>query len=55
MDKHSVPLAKLTVYVPQEIHRALKVEAAQRGMTMGEVIEDALRTRMRLLNHPEEK
>lgn len=46
-------LAKLTVYVPPEIHRALKIEAAERGMTMGEVIVDALYSRVRLL--PEHK
>jgi len=54
VDRNPVPLAKLTIYVPPEVHRALKVEAAERGMTMGEVIIDALQTRIRLLTHPKD-
>lgn len=39
-------MVQLTVYVPPEVRRALKVEAAERGSSMGEIIVEALQTRL---------
>lgn len=41
-----VDSVQLTVYVPPEVRRALKVEAAERGVSMGDIIVEALQTRI---------
>ena len=35
-------MARLTITLPDEMHRALKEAAARRGMTVAEVVEDSL-------------
>lgn len=42
-------LKKLTVWVSADVHRALKIEAAERRRSMGALIEEALSTRIRFL------
>lgn len=50
--------AKLTVYVPADVHRALKLEAVERGVSMGDLIVEALNSRItflpRAMRKPEE-
>jgi len=40
---------KVTIRLSPQTHQALKVEAAQRRLTIGEVVEEALRTRVTLV------
>lgn len=44
-----IKLSKLTVYVAADVHRALRVEAAERGVSMGDLITEALQTRITFL------
>jgi hypothetical protein len=36
-------MARLTISLPEDMHRALKEAAARRGRTMGELVEESLR------------
>lgn len=38
-----------TIYLPPEVHKALKVEAAEHGTTMSKIILEALETRTQML------
>lgn len=38
-----------TIYLPPEVHKALKVEAAEQGTTMSKIIIEALATRAQML------
>lgn len=40
---------QLTVYVPADVRRALKMEAAERGVSMGDLVVEALGGRIRFL------
>jgi hypothetical protein len=42
-------LVKTTLYFPEEIHRALRVEAAKRNTTMTEILLEALEQRPYLI------
>lgn len=44
---------RVTIYLTREVHTALKIEAAERRMAMGDVISEALQTRARLISHAE--
>lgn len=35
-------MARVTIDLPDEIHRALKAAAARRGRTVGEIVEESL-------------
>jgi predicted HicB family RNase H-like nuclease len=39
----------VTIYLQSEEHRQLKIEAAERGMSMSEIVSEALRMRVRLV------
>lgn len=41
---------EVTIYMPEELRTALRVEAATRGITLSSLVEDALR---RVLYRPE--
>ncbi|MFA6031269.1 MAG: hypothetical protein WC969_15575 [Elusimicrobiota bacterium] len=48
-------LVKTTLYFPVNVHRELKIEAAQRNMTLTEVLIEALERRAFFIkNTPEE-
>lgn len=42
-------VSKLTIYVPPDIHRALRMEAAERGTSMGDIVVEALQSRITFL------
>ena len=42
---------KLTLYFPEREHRALKEEAARRGMTMSDIVREALKMRLHIIEH----
>src|SRR5690606_24496118 len=42
---------KMSVYVSPEIHKALKLAAVERGESMGDIVEKALRRELRLMIH----
>ena len=46
---------RVTIYIPEEAHKAIKMEAAQRGMSMSDVIMEALQSRVIVLRHPEDE
>lgn len=39
-------MKKVTVVIPADVHRALKIEAAERGKTIGELVVEALSMRV---------
>lgn len=42
---------KMSVYVNPEIHKALKLAAVERGESMGDIVEKALRRELELMIH----
>lgn len=39
-------LQKFTCYVDPALHKAMRVEAVERDMTLGEIVQEAYRTRV---------
>jgi hypothetical protein len=54
----SPELVKVTILLPADVHRALKIQAAERRTTLGDLVLEALSTRItflpRALRKPEE-
>lgn len=51
-DPHVAPkkaVRKITCYLDPIVHKALKMEAAQRDLSIGAIIEEALQCRVRLI------
>lgn len=46
MPKSTVPKAKLTCYVDPDVHKAIRMEAIQRSMSIGDLVEEAFRRRI---------
>ena len=46
---------KTTIYLTPSEHQSLKIEAAQRGMTMSEIIIEALKGRLMFFERKGEK
>jgi predicted HicB family RNase H-like nuclease len=42
-------VVQVLIYLPRKIHKALKVEAAERGLSMGIIVEEALHSRIRMV------
>lgn len=42
---------QVLVYLPRDVHRALKDEAVRRKITMGDIVGEALLTRLHYLQH----
>jgi hypothetical protein len=43
---------KLTIYVTEAEHRALRLESVQRGRTMSQIVREALHSRIMLVSRP---
>lgn len=52
LSRPSLNKARLVAYVPTEVKKALQHEAVERRMTISDIVEEALRTRMRVIHHP---
>lgn len=39
---YAAPMARVTISLPDELHRALKETAVRRGTTLGEVVRESL-------------
>jgi len=46
---HPDDVVQVLIYLPRKIHKALKVEAAERGLSMGIIVEEALHSRIRMV------
>jgi hypothetical protein len=49
--KHHI---RVGIYMTEELHAELRVEAAQRGISMGDIITEAIRGRIILVKRPQE-
>jgi hypothetical protein len=48
-DTRPLLVKKVTVLMPADVHRSLKIEAAERTMTIGDIVVEALSSRISFL------
>ena len=42
-------MKKVTIVIPADVHRALKIEAAETGLTIGEIVVEGISSRVNFL------